>query len=147
MRRAPATAKLNLALVVGPLREDGKHEVVTVLQRLDLSDRVAIEPAASLTVSGFDGDTIVRAALEALAAAAGIEPRWHARITKRVPLAPRLGGGSADAATALRLANQTLPEPLDPDELRRLAAALGADLPFLLATGPQLGRGDGAALE
>ena len=78
VRRAPATAKLNLALVVGPLREDGKHEVVTVLQRLDLADRVAVEPAGSLAVSGFEGDTLVRAALEALAAAAGVEPGWHA---------------------------------------------------------------------
>ena len=147
MRRAPATAKLNLALVVGPLREDGKHEVVTVLQRLDLADRVSVEPAASLTVSGFDGDTLVRAALEALAEAAGVEPRWHARITKRIPVAAGLGGGSADAATALRLANETLPEPLGADELLRLAAVLGADVPFLLSAGPQLGRGDGAALE
>jgi 4-diphosphocytidyl-2-C-methyl-D-erythritol kinase len=147
VRRAPATAKLNLALVVGPLREDGKHEVLTVLQRLDLADRVAVEPAPTLAVSGFDGDTLVRAALEALADAAGVEPRWHARITKRIPVAAGLGGGSADAATALRLANDTLPEPLAEDELRRLAAGLGSDVPFLLATGPQLGRGDGAELE
>ncbi len=147
MRRAPATAKLNLALVVGPLREDGKHEVVTVLQRLDLADRVAVEPAGSLAVSGFEGDTLVRAALEALATAAGVEPGWHARITKRIPVAAGLGGGSSDAATALRLANETLPEPLADAELSRLAAGLGADVPFLLTSGPQLGRGDGAALE
>jgi 4-diphosphocytidyl-2-C-methyl-D-erythritol kinase len=147
VRRAPATAKLNLALVVGPVRDDGKHEVVTVLQRLDLADRVAIEPAPGLEVTGFDGDTIVRAALEALAAAAGVEPRWHARITKRIPVAAGLGGGSADAATALQLANETLPEPLAPEALARIAAALGADVPFLLSQGPQLGRGVGAELE
>ena len=50
MRRAAATAKLNLALVVGPLRGDGRHEVVTVLQRLDLADRISVEPAPQLRV-------------------------------------------------------------------------------------------------
>ncbi len=147
MTRAPATAKLNLALVVGPRRPDGKHEVVTVLQRLDLADRVAIEPASGLRVDGFAEDTLVRGALEALAAAAGTEPRWRARITKRIPVAAGLGGGSSDAATALRLANETLPEPLPASELHDLAAGLGSDVPFFLSRGPQLGRGDGSELE
>ena len=147
MNRAPATAKLNLALVVGPLREEGKHEVLTVLQRIDLADRVAIEPADSLVVTGFDGDTIVRAALEALAREAGVEPRWHARITKRIPVAAGLGGGSADAATALRVANGLLPEPVSDETLLAIAATLGADVPFLLSQGPQLGSGNGADLE
>ena len=64
MRRAPATAKLNLALVVGPRRDDGRHEVATVLQRLDLADRIALEPAPELRVIGFPEDTLVRRALE-----------------------------------------------------------------------------------
>ena len=147
MRRAPATAKLNLALVVGPTRPDGKHEVVTVLQRLDLADRVAVEPAASLTVTGFAADTLVRRALEALAETAGVQPCWAARITKRIPVAAGLGGGSSDAATALRLANETLDPPLPPGTLRRLARGIGADVPFFLTAGPQLGRGEGAELE
>ena len=67
-------------------------------------------------------------------------------ITKRVPVAAGLGGGSSDAATALRLANLTLAEPLPPTELHRLAAGLGADVPFFLTSGPQLGRGDGSEL-
>jgi 4-diphosphocytidyl-2-C-methyl-D-erythritol kinase len=92
--RAPAPAKLNLALVVGPARGDGKHEVATVLQRIDLADRVALEPAPTLEVRGFRGDTIVRDALMRLAAAAEVEPRWHATITKRIPVAAGLGGGS-----------------------------------------------------
>jgi 4-diphosphocytidyl-2-C-methyl-D-erythritol kinase len=147
VRRAPATAKLNLALIVGPLREDGKHEVVTVLQRLDLADRVSIEPAPRLEVTGFAADTIVRAALVTLAEEAGVEPSWRARITKRIPVAAGLGGGSADAATALRLANGTLASPLSPETLVRIAAGLGADVHFLLTDGPQLGRGAGAELE
>lgn len=146
MNRAPAPAKINLALVVGPTRPDGKHEVATVLQRVDLADRVAIAPAAALTVTGFAGDTLVRNALVALAEAAGVEPRWHATITKNIPVAAGLGGGSSDAATALRLANETLDAPLPPADLSGLAATLGADVPFFLADGPQLGRGDGSEL-
>jgi 4-diphosphocytidyl-2-C-methyl-D-erythritol kinase len=146
VRRAPATAKLNLALVVGPQREDGRHEVATVLQRFDLADRIAVQPAAALRVVGFAEDTLVRRALEALAAAAGIEPCWEARIWKRIPVAAGLGGGSSDAATALRLANETLPEPLAPGKLLELAATLGADVPFFLTAGPQLGEGCGDEL-
>jgi 4-diphosphocytidyl-2-C-methyl-D-erythritol kinase len=146
MRRAPATAKLNLALVVGPGRADGRHEVATVLQRLDLADRVAVEPARRLGVEGFPEDTLVRRALERLAQKADVEPAWEARIWKRVPVAAGLGGGSSDAATALRLANETLAEPLEAGELAAIAADLGADVPFFLTSGPQLGVGTGVEL-
>jgi len=147
MSRAPAPAKVNLALVVGPLRDDGKHEVVTVLQRIDLVDRIDLEEAPELRVEGFPDDTLVGTALQELARAAGVEARWLVRIDKRIPVAAGLGGGSSDAATALRLANETLPEPLPGEELRSLAASLGADVPFFLADGPQLGSGDGSELE
>ena len=146
MRRAPAPAKLNLALVVGPLRPDGKHEVTTVLQRLDLGDRVSLTPRDGLRVEGFGGDTLVHDALGRLAREAGVEPRWHVRIEKRIPIAAGLGGGSSDAAAALRLANETLPRPLPPDRLRSVAAGLGSDVPFFLAPGAQLGEDDGTAL-
>jgi 4-diphosphocytidyl-2-C-methyl-D-erythritol kinase len=142
MRRAPAPAKLNLALVVGPRREDGKHEVTTVYQRLDLADRVAIEEGP-LEVRGFADDALVRRALQSLAEAAGIEPCWRATITKKIPVAAGLGGGSSDAATALRLAAGTLDEPPD---LEPLARALGSDVPFFLRPGPQLGEGAGGRL-
>src|SRR5438093_2592857 len=134
----PAVAKINLALVVGPVRGDGKHEVVTVLQRVDLADRISVEPAQELSVEGFAGDTLVERALRALGDAAGVEPRWAARIEKRIPVAAGLGGGSSDAATALRLANATLERPLALDALRALAPGLGADVPFFLGVGPQL---------
>lgn len=147
MKRIPAPAKLNLALVVGPRREDGRHEVATVLQRLDLADRITLGPASTLDVTGFDGDTLVRTALTRLAAAAGTEPRWRVRIEKRVPVASGLGGGSSDAASALLLANRTLPQPLDPGALHALAASVGADVPFFLHSGPALGTGTGTDLE
>ena len=117
-----------------------------MLQRIDLVDRVAVAPAERLRVDGFAGDTLVRRALELLAEAAGVDPRWAARLWKRIPVASGLGGGSSDAATALRLANATLPEPLPPDRLAELAAALGADVPFFLTSGPQLGAADGTQL-
>jgi 4-diphosphocytidyl-2-C-methyl-D-erythritol kinase len=145
--RAPATAKLNLALVVGPPRADGKHNVTTVLQRLSLADRIDVRPAAGLTVEGFAHDTLVRAALTALALGAGVRPRWLVRITKRIPVAAGLGGGSSDAATALRLANDTLDEPLAAARLHAIARELGADVPFFLAQGPQLGTDEGATLQ
>jgi len=145
--RAPAPAKINLALAVGPRRLDGKHEVVTVLQRVDLCDRIALEPAPGLAVDGFADDTIVATALRRLAQVAGVEPAWRVVIDKQIPVAAGLGGGSSDAATALRLANDTLEAPLPAGRLGALAATLGADVPFFLADGPQLGRGDGAELE
>jgi 4-diphosphocytidyl-2-C-methyl-D-erythritol kinase len=147
MRRVPAPAKINLALVVGPLRPDGKHELATVLQRVDLGDRVQLEPSAQLEVVGFAEDTLVRGALQALAVEAGVEPRWRATIAKRIPIGAGLGGGSSDAAAALRLANETLDEPVAEARLHALAAQLGADVPFFLGSGPQLGEGDGTTLK
>jgi 4-diphosphocytidyl-2-C-methyl-D-erythritol kinase len=139
----PAPAKLNLALVVGPRREDGKHELVTVFQRIDLGDRIFLEPAKETTIGGFAEDTIVRDALALLDAPHG----WRVTIEKHVPLAAGLAGGSSDAATALRLANEQLDAPLSPEQLHELAARVGADVPFFLRDGPQLGTGDGTTLE
>ncbi len=146
MMRGPATAKINLALVVGPRRADGKHDVATVLQRVALADRIALEPAAALTVEGFAGETLVARALTELAAAAGVQSAWRAKIWKRIPVAAGLGGGSSDAATALRLANATLAEPLEPRSLHDLGRTLGADVRFFLERGPQLGEAEGATL-
>ena len=147
MSTAPAFAKINLALVVGGTRDDGKHEVATVLQRVDLRDTVTVDPSDALEIEGFPEDTIVRAALESLAAEAGVDPRWRVRIEKRIPVAAGLGGGSSDAATALSLANTSLAEPLGGDRLHAIAAGVGADVPFFLRRGAQLGTGDGTDLE
>ena len=146
MRRARAHAKINLGLVVGPLRNDGKHEILTVLQRVDVYDDVELERADELAVEGFAEDTIVRGALESLALAARVEPRWRVTIEKRIPVAAGLGGGSSDAATALRLANAELSEPLDLRALHEVAASVGADVPFFLQAGTQVASGDGTEL-
>jgi 4-diphosphocytidyl-2-C-methyl-D-erythritol kinase len=145
VNRAPAPAKINLALVVGPVRDDGLHEVVTVLQRIDLCDSVTLEPADALVVEGYRKDTLVRSALAKLAAAAGTGP-WRVCLEKRIPVASGLGGGSSDAATALLLANRTLPSPLAHADLVALGAEAGADVPFFLGPGPQVGEGAGERL-
>ena len=142
MRRGPAAAKINLALVVGPRRPDGRHELVSVYQRVALSDRLAIHRAPHIHVEGFDGDTLGRRALERVADGSG----FHARLTKRIPVAAGLGGGSSDAATALRLANALRAEPLADAALHAAARELGADVPYFLVDGPQLGVGDGTEL-
>jgi 4-diphosphocytidyl-2-C-methyl-D-erythritol kinase len=146
MTTARAYAKINLALVVGPERSDGRHEVVTLLQRIGLYDDVSLDVADELVVDGFMEDTIVRRALESLARAARAEPRWHVRIAKRIPVAAGLGGGSADAASALLLANAALTAPVSAGELHHLAAGIGADVPFSLGAGTQLATGDGTEL-
>ncbi len=146
MIRVPVPAKINLALLVGERRDDGLHEVATVLQRIDLCDRLELGPENGLAVEGFSGDTLVRSALEGLAAAAGVEPRWRVRLEKRIPLSAGLGGGSADAAAALALANATLRDPLPPDRLVAIAATVGSDVPFFLEPGPKLAEGAGERL-
>ena len=142
-----APAKVNLALVVGPARADGKHEVATVLERLELADTLCLRETDATTVDGFPDDTLVRAAIDAVRDASGADTGFAARLVKRVPVAAGLGGGSSDAAAALALANRMLGAPLSAPRLHELAAALGADVPFFLQEGPQLATGDGTTLE
>jgi 4-diphosphocytidyl-2-C-methyl-D-erythritol kinase len=148
VRSLSAFAKINLGLVVGPMRPDGKHDVATVLQRIDLCDMVELEPVegGEMVVEGF-ADTIVRRALNAFAEATGTATGWRVRIDKHIPVAAGLGGGSSDAAAALRLANELATNPLPQDELRALAAGIGADVPFFLEAGAMLATGDGSDLE
>jgi 4-diphosphocytidyl-2-C-methyl-D-erythritol kinase len=148
MSSAPAFAKINLALVVGRLRSDGKHEVATILQRIDLCDVVQIEPAPNpgVRLEGFPEDTLVTSALQWLAGATGTRPRWNVSLEKRIPVSAGLGGGSSDAATALELANALEADPLSRRELAALGARVGTDVPFFLTGSPMLGLGDGTEL-
>jgi 4-diphosphocytidyl-2-C-methyl-D-erythritol kinase len=145
-REAPAHAKLTLALVVGPPGPHGMHEVATVLERLDLADTIAVRRAGTTRVTGFPDDTLVQAALDGVARAAGAAVAFESRITKRIPVAAGLGGGSSDAAAALALAHDLLDEPLPEAVLDRIAASLGADVPFFLRAGTQLATADGTSL-
>jgi 4-diphosphocytidyl-2-C-methyl-D-erythritol kinase len=145
VKRAPAAAKINLALVVGPLRDDGRHELLTIYQRVALADRITVARSHQLRVDGFLADTLVRRALECVADGNGA--KFAATIQKRIPVAAGLGGGSSDAATALRLANELRDAPFPHGRLHVLARELGADVPYFLEDGPQLGSGDGTELE
>ena len=142
-----APAKINLALVVGPRREDGKHEIVTVYERIALADTFTLEPADRLEIEGLSSGHSRDAGADVSGRAAGVEPCWRVGIEKRIPVGAGLGGGSSDAAAALRLANASLAKPLDARRLHELAAALGADVPLFLTSGPQLGQGDGTRLD
>lgn len=142
-----APAKLNLVLAVGGRRPDGYHEVVSVMQAIDLCDslQVAVElvepgrPRAShramrveVDAPGLDGgDTLVTRALEALGLRAGV--RLHARVQldKQIPAGAGLGGGSSDAAAALRAVNDLL-GLVDDAALVGVAAMVGSDVPFFL---------------
>ena len=119
-----------------------------MLQRIDLCDTISLEPGDALAVEGFAEDTIVTRALESLAAAAGVEPRWRARIEKRIPVAAGLGGGSSDAATALRLANDDARTSRSrPSGSTRSRAPSAPTSRSSSRRGPKLGTGDGSTLE
>lgn len=152
-REAPA--KINLWLrVLGP-RPDGYHEVETILHALALCDDVVVEltkqhvelslvseVASGFTVPQGDDNLVVRAA-RSFFVAAGIDRGCRIHLTKRIPAGGGLGGGSSDAATTLLLLNALCGDLLDRQRLHSLASSLGADVPFFLAAGTQVGRGRG----
>ena len=147
--RIPAFAKINLSLEVIGRRDDGYHEIATILQTIDLADAVTIRQSDSLLVEcdqpGLDGErNLVWTAARALAERAGIAPRARISIVKRIPVAAGLGGGSADAAAALRGLNRIWGLDWPASELAAIAAGIGSDVPFLLYGGTALatGRGD-----
>lgn len=148
-------AKINLHLGIGPLREDGYHDLTTVFESISLYDELTATPAAglTLTIEGEGEDTLptdrrnlaLLAAAE-LAAYAGVETGAHLHLRKRIPIAGGLAGGSADAAAALIACNELWGASLTPAELDKLAAALGSDVPFCLHGGTALGTGRGEQL-
>jgi len=125
-----APAKVNLVLQVGPRRPDGLHDIASLFASLDLADEVHVERAArdEVICHGVEGPNLVTDAVEAFRAEAELPP-LRVTIDKRVPVAAGLGGGSADAAAALRAANEIAGRPLDPGALRRIGARVGADVP------------------
>ena len=122
-----------------------------MLAALALGDSLELEPAAATRVEApglAGGDSLVTRALALLAARTGHREGWRVHIDKYVPVGAGLGGGSADAAAALGLANATLPEPLARDDLVALAAEVGSDVPFFVSGHESaLARGRGELLE
>ncbi len=143
-----AYAKLNLTFEVLGKRSDGYHEVKTVMQTVNLADRLSIEPWPTLQVvcdspelSG-EANLVWKAATE-LARSRGIQPRARISIQKRIPVALGLGGGSSDAASALRALNELWELSAPTDELAEIAGTIGSDVPFFLWGGTALAEGRG----
>jgi 4-diphosphocytidyl-2-C-methyl-D-erythritol kinase len=155
--RTLAPAKVNLGLFVGPRREsDGRHELVTVMQSISLADELRLEPAGGgaerdelvcLGLAGPPEENLAARALASFRAATSWDaPPLKLSVEKRIPVAAGLGGGSADAAAALRLAHHASGLG-DETLLLALAAELGADVPAQVAPGRWLATGAGELLQ
>ena len=143
-----AYAKLNLALEVLGKRADGYHEVKTVMQTVGLSDLLTVEPWPTLRVEcdspELSGEAnLVWKAADALARSRGIQPRANIRVQKRIPIAMGLGGGSSDAAAALRALNGFWGLSMSTEELAEISAQVGSDVSFFLWGGTALAEGRG----
>ena len=152
MLRERAYAKLNLVLHVGSPREDGVHPICSLMASIDLADELTAAPrdggADLVECAGVVGDNLAARALADFRARAGRDlPALELRIDKRIPVAAGLGGGSADAAAALRVANQLAGAPLGGEELLRLAADLGSDVPSQLHPRHAIVQGVGERIE
>lgn len=150
------SAKVNLTLRVGPARDDGYHDVRTLIQSIALSDVLTLTartgPFGLLSRSPgvpSDRSNLVWRAAELLwrdLGRAGDPRDAHIRLEKQIPVAAGLGGGSADAAAALVGLNQIWAGRRSRRDLAALAAALGSDVPFFLQGGTALGLGRGEEL-
>src|SRR5689334_4754438 len=147
-----ASAKVNLALEVLGKRDDGYHEIATVLQAVDLFDRLTVDPAETLSLKcddaqlpTDDGNLVMRAA-RLLQKAAGVDRGARLLLHKRIPVAAGLGGGSSDAAAALTGLNRLWGLRWTRPRLQELAVELGMDVPFFLGTGRAVARGRGERL-
>jgi 4-diphosphocytidyl-2-C-methyl-D-erythritol kinase len=156
VHRALAPAKINLGLFLGPTREvDGRHELVSVMQSISLADELTLEPAPRGSsedevrcpaLPGPSHENLAAAALDAFRRSTGWDaPPLLLSIEKRIPVAAGLGGGSADAAAALRLARH-MSGLGDEELLLELAEELGADVPAQVSPGRWLATGAGERL-
>ena len=147
----PAYAKLNLTLDVLGLRDDGYHEIASLMQTISLHDLLLVERAdcRSFEVFGpqLEGENLVLKAARALEAWTGRALPFRIRLHKRIPVGAGLGGGSSDAASFLRVANILYELNLTKDQLLEIAAGLGQDVPFFLQGGTALASGRGATVE
>jgi 4-diphosphocytidyl-2-C-methyl-D-erythritol kinase len=153
-----APAKINLQLSVGAPRSDGFHEVATVYQAVALFDEVSVSsviPGSGVSieitgdeVGGLSADetNLAYRAVTSLAKKLKVKPDCHIEVTKSIPVAAGLAGGSADAAAALVGANALWGNPFSKEQLAALAASLGSDVPFALRGGTAVGRGRGEVL-
>ena len=151
--RVRAPGKINVFLEVGCLQDDGYHELATAFQALSLFEEVVASHADgfSMAVTGtvaldgvpVDDRNLALRAARLLATETGYPGGVHLDVHKQVPVAGGMGGGSADAAAALVACDALWETGLSSSELHRLAARLGADVPFALMGGTAIGAGRG----
>lgn len=146
--REEAHAKINLTLEVLGKRGDGYHNLVSIIQTIDLHDVVTVEDAEGLSVtcddpSVPDESNLAVSAAEALCQYVGEDRGARIRISKSIPVAAGLGGGSADAAATLRALNKLWRTGLTDDQLRDIASDVGSDVPVLINGGTALVQGRG----
>lgn len=159
---ASAPGKINIYFKVGALQPNGYHEVLSVYQALDLRETVAVSESENwqVSVSGnlsdeqiasvpTGEDNLVVRAAKTIATLARLqtEQRLSFEITKNVPVAGGMGGGSADAAAAMLAVDKLWGTEIDSEALMKAAAALGADIPFSFLGGTAIGVGKGDELE
>jgi 4-diphosphocytidyl-2-C-methyl-D-erythritol kinase len=148
-----AQAKLNLSLAITGRRADGFHELVSLVAPVALADSLALDVGRPLGLTcddpalPVDGANLVLKAAVAYARRRPAAPTGHFHLTKRVPHGAGLGGGSADAAAALRLLDRASGDPLGPEALEALAAEVGSDCPFFVRGQAAVMRGRGERLE
>jgi len=146
-------AKLNLLLAVTGRRPDGFHELVSVVAPVEFGDTLTVGPADDFSLIcndptvPADGTNLVLKAAQAFRAATGWNGGAWFELTKRIPMGAGLGGGSSDAASALRALNGLAGGLLAPAALAQVAAEVGSDCPLFLAGGPVVMRGRGERVE
>lgn len=152
VRQSPC--KVNLLLNILRQREDGFHELETVMQPVQLCDRVEVSKAtAGITLScsnaalPVDATNLVHKAATAFLTATGITAGIRIHLGKNIPLAAGLGGGSGNAAHTLGALNELFDLPLSSAKLTELATALGSDVPFFLQSQPALAYGRGELVQ
>lgn len=158
MRIERANAKINVYLNVTAKRENGYHDIVSIMQTVSLCDLVTVEfvPALHTSIdfhaSGNDAmptdcRNLAWRAAEKYLQKTGLHGQVKIAVEKKIPMAAGLAGGSADAAAVLRAMNGLCGEPLSPEALCALGATLGADVPFCIHGGSALVTGIGDVLQ
>ncbi|MDJ0838472.1 MAG: 4-(cytidine 5'-diphospho)-2-C-methyl-D-erythritol kinase [Acidobacteriota bacterium] len=151
--RIKSPGKINLWLKVRGKREDGYHDLETAFCQIDLKDYLHWEPGEGELTLEMKGaamdnprDNLVFKAAKLFTRETGIKIGGQMLLEKRIPMGAGLGGGSSNAATALKLFNRHHDNPLGDEKLADLALELGSDVPFFLKGGAQLGKGRGEVL-
>jgi 4-diphosphocytidyl-2-C-methyl-D-erythritol kinase len=152
-----APAKINLFLAVTGRRPDGFHELVSLVAPLQWGDTLTLDPRPGTAADSLEctdpevpadsSNLVLKAAAAFRRRGSTAAPPIHFHLRKEIPAGAGLGGGSSDAAAALRGLNQLAPRSLGPEDLRACAAEVGSDVPLFLESAPIIMRGRGEKVE